>query len=91
MKMQTEDLKKLAELLAQELNKTDYNIENSFEFKQLMKDKETKTIRILKSINEMLVTHCDNGILSPSQFASKAIAEKLIRDTKFQEEKELLF
>lgn len=78
--MQQKKLKELSVLIAQEVNKKINIDEDSKEFRNLMLEKKTKTIRIYKEINVMLVKHCENSILTPSQFASRAIALEILRD-----------
>ena len=86
--MQELNIKKINELIEKANSCSCENIKNTKEYKELMRNKTTKTIRILESINEMLITHCKDQILNPSQFASTAIAEKLIREIIFKKKEE---
>ncbi len=80
--MPEDELNEIVQLVIEQLKKETENIENSSEYMELLLNKETKTIRIFKSVSVMLDTYCKGKLLSPSQYATKAIAESLLKDIK---------
>lgn len=80
--MQDKDIDKIVTLIMERLEENINGIENTNEFKELMRSKNTKTIRILSSVKEILVTHCEYRLLTPVQYASRAIIKQVFRDKK---------
>lgn len=85
--MQDTDIEKIAEIIVQKLENKFNGFENSSEFKELMKEKDTKTIRILSSVKVMLVKHCEDKLITPVQYASRAIIKEVFKDRKKTESK----
>lgn len=80
--MQDKDIEKIVNMIMERLEEEINGIENTKEFKELMCNKNTKTIRILTGVKEMLITHCENRILTPVQYASRAIIKQVYKDKR---------
>lgn len=83
--MQENDIERIAEMVVQKLDKKFNGFEKSSEFKELMKEKDTKTIRILSSVKVILVKHCADKLITPVQYASRAIIKEIFKDRKKDE------
>lgn len=53
-------------------------IENSEEFKEIMRSTKTKPIRILEKTADLIEDFCDGKIITPSQWASEHLTKEIL-------------